>query len=361
MSRALRYLFCLAALGAGGACGGRADRAAETTASVRVAAASMGPMVEWVQLFGRVVPPPDRDAAIAPQVAGVLLAVGVREGEAVRAGDVVARLDPAPLQDAVEAAEAAGRRAAADADFRGRVAERTRGLFEKGVAARQEAEADQAARVGAEAALAEAASAIATARRRLAWAELRAPFDGVVVRVMRRAGDTLDGSPATPVMQIAAPTPVQVAADATAEALAVIRGGERAEVAAPGGREPSLRPAKVLRVSRSVDSATGAGEVRLALEDSATPLVLGTSVSVRIAVREKPSVLTIPAAALLRGPDGSSQVVVVQAGQARLRTVSVGIAERGRVEIASGLEAGDRVVVEDPVALTDGAPVSVRP
>ena len=360
MRRTLPGISCLAALAAGVACGGKGDPPPDTAASVKVVAATMGPMVDWVELFGRVVPPPDRDATIAPQVAGVLLAVGVREGEAVKAGEVVARMDPAPLRDARAAAEAAERRAASEATFRRRAAERTRGLFEKGVASRQEAEADEAAAVGAEAALAEASSTLATARRRSAWAELRAPFDGVVVRVIRRAGDTVDGSPATPVMQIAAQTPVQVAADATAERLAVVMTGQRAEVAAQGG-EPSVRVAKVLRVARAVDSATGAGEVRLALEDSGAPLVLGASVSVRIAVREKASVLTVPTAALRRGPSGATEVIVVDGAKAAVRMVAVGIADRERVEIASGLKAGDRVVVDDPVGLTDGAAVSVRP
>ena len=91
------------------------------------------------------------------------------------------------------------------------------------------------------------------------------------------------------------------------------------------------------------------------------PLVLGASVSVRIAVREKESVLTVPASALRHGPKGATEVVVVDGAKAAVRTVAVGIADRELVEIASGLTAGDRVVVDDPVGLTDGAPVSVRP
>ena len=361
-----------------------AEKPSESAASVTVAAAAIGPAVEWLELFGRVVPPPDRDATIAPQVAGVLLEVKVREGEAVRRNDVVARVDPAPLADALAAAEAAARRATADAAFRRRTAERTRGLFEKGVASGQEAEADEAAAVGAEASLSEIDSALAVARRRLAWAELRAPFDGVVLKVLRRSGDTVDGSPATPVVEIAAPTPVQVAADATAGALRSLAPGQRAEVsihgevAAPEGAAPPVRAptqgpggtqsqaetglsANVLRVSRSVDPATGAGEVRLDFADPGVRLVLGTSVSIRVAVREKSDALTVPAAALRHGPDGAAQVVVVEGTTARVRDVAVGIADRERVEILSGVKAGEQVVVDDPVGLTDGATVSVRP
>lgn len=362
MKRAPSIVFCLplVMLALVVACGGKVEPPSDAAAPVKVAAAAPGPVVEWIELFGRVVPPPDRDATIAPQVAGVLLAVAAREGQDVRAGDVMARVDPAPLRDALAAAEAAQRRAASEASFRRRAAERTRGLFEKGIASRQEAETDEAAADAAEAALTEASSALATARRRAAWAELRAPLDGVVVHVMRHAGDTVDGSPATPVLQIAARTPVQVAADATAEALARVIVGQRAEVSARGA-DGAPRRASVLQVARAVDAATGAGEVRLALEDAGAPFVLGASVVVRVAVREQARVLTVPAAALRRGPGGATEVVVVQGTRAAVRTVAVGIADGENVEITSGLEAGERVVVDDPVGLADGARVSVRP
>ena len=350
----------IAALLAGSSCSRPADPAAETGAPVTVAPAAMGSLAEWVGLFGRVVPPPDRDATLAPQVPGVLLAVTVREGDTVHAGEVVARVDDAPLRDALGSAEAAERRAASEATFRHRAAERTRGLFEKGIASRQEAEADEAAAVAADAALAEAAAGVATARRRAGWAELRAPFEGVVMRVLRRAGDTVDGSAATGVVEIASPWPVQVAADATAEALAAVAPGQRAEVAQRDG-EAAPRMAKVVRVARSVDAATGSGEVRLALDDPKAALVLGSSVSIRIAVRDKTNVLTVPVAALRHGPDGAAEVVVVKDGKAVVRAVTTGLTDHGRVEIASGLTVGDSVVVDDPVGLGEGAAVSVRP
>jgi multidrug efflux system membrane fusion protein len=336
------------------------EKPAEATASVQVAAAEKGAIRAWVELFGRVVPPPDRDAIMAPQVSGVLLMEIVREGDLVKKGDVVARVDAEPLKDAFAAAEAAERRAAADAEYRRRAAVRTRGLFEKGVASGQEAEADEAAAVGAEATLAEERSTLALARRRLSWAELRAPFDGVVVKVLRRAGDTVDGTPATPVVEIASPTPIQVAADATAEALRQVANGQRAEITTHDQTAITL-PAKVLRAMQSVDPATGAGEVRLGFDDPKAALVLGTSVSIRVAVREKPDALFVPASAIRRGPDGEAQVVVVDGTTARVRAVEVGLAEQARVEIVSGLAPGERVVVDDPVGLVDGAKVSVRP
>ena len=348
----------IAALAVCGACARRSDPPPEAPAEVGVANAELGDVTLWLRLFGRTVPPPDQDATLAPQIGGVLLAVDVRQGQGVRAGQVVARIDPAPLDDALAAGEAAARRAAADADFRRRAANRTRGLFEKGISSREEAEADEAAAVGAEAALSEASAALASARRRRAWAEVRAPFDGVVLRVIRRAGEPVDGSPATAVLEIAAATPVQVTADATAAMLLAVETGSAAEIAATGAKQ-AVHRGRVVRVARAVDPATGAGEVRISLDERAAPLVLGTPVEVRIAVQHRQGVVRIPSRALRRSPEGP-EVVVVVAGKAVVRKVTTGIIEGDHVEIVSGLAAGETLVVDDPVGLAEGAAISAR-
>jgi multidrug efflux system membrane fusion protein len=350
----------VAGLAAAVACGGKADPPADPPAPVRVAKAETGAVTEWVRLFGRVAPPPDRDATIAPQVAGVLLAVPVRDGQAVRAGEVVARVEPSALDDAVAAAEAAERRAASEAAFRKKAGQRTRSLFEKGVASGQEAEADDAATIAAESSLAEAQASLAIARRRRGWADLAAPFDGVVVKVIRRAGEPVDGSPASGVVQIAAERPVEVVADAVPEALGVIRSGAIAEIRVRDGSKDAL-PARVRRAARAVDPASGAGEVRLSLDDEAAPLVLGTPVSVRIAITERASVVTAASSAVRRGPGGETEVVVVDGGRASVRKVTIGITDGDKVEVVSGLRAGETVVIDDPVGLVDGTRVDVRP
>src|SRR3989442_7648378 len=123
------------------------DQAARTdhAVQVRTARAAGGTITEWIRLYGRIAPPPDRDATLAPLVAGLLLAVPVREGQSVKVGEVVARVEGAPLDDGLRAAEAAERRAEAEAAYRRSAATRTRTLVDKGAASRQDAEADEAA------------------------------------------------------------------------------------------------------------------------------------------------------------------------------------------------------------------------
>ena len=110
------------------ACGRGAEAPADRAALVTTARAETGTITDWIRLYGRIVPPPDRDATLAPLVAGPLLGVPVREGQGVGTGDVLARVDGAPLDDALRAAEAAQRRAESEAAFRRSVATRTRTL-----------------------------------------------------------------------------------------------------------------------------------------------------------------------------------------------------------------------------------------
>src|SRR2546428_8196569 len=168
------------------ACARAEDAPADHAVSVRTARVESGAITEWIRLYGRIAPPPDRDATLAPLVAGLLLAVPVREGQSVRAGEILARVEGAPLDDALRAAEAAERRAGAEAAFRKSVAARTRSLLDQGVASRQDAAADEAAPVPAHAAPAEASSAPATAPRPRDLPQLRAPLARRVLRACPR-------------------------------------------------------------------------------------------------------------------------------------------------------------------------------
>jgi multidrug efflux system membrane fusion protein len=331
------------------ACGHEKEHEPEP-ALVRTAAAEKTDVTRWLPLDGRVVAEPDRDAVLSPRVAGRLQSVRVREGDLVRSGQVVATVDTGPLDDAVAAAEAVLSRQAADARFKRSVADRSAALLAKGVISREQSDSDDAAAAAADASRAEAAAALATARRQRGWASVTAPFDGVVVRVLRREGEAVDGTPGTPVAEIADPDPWEVAASATAPDLGILHAGQPARI----GTEARGR---VVSVAGGIDPATGAGEVRLRPDPPAGAVPLGTPLEVRVALETRQGAVVVPASAIRRAEDGTTEVVVVEGGIAHVRKVTTGIAEEDRVEILSGLAAGARVAVEDPLALAEGAAV----
>jgi RND family efflux transporter MFP subunit len=358
MRRAPSILALLALAAA--ACGREAPEPAAEAPAVRVATVGEASLAEWLRLSGRVVPPPDHDATLSLRVDGILSEVSARIGERVTRGRVLARIDTAVLLDALAAATAAEKSAAADADAKRRVATRTRALVTRGVVSGEQAEADEAAALAAEAALAQAQAAKATALRRSQWSELTAPFDGVVLKILRQAGDAVDGTAATPVLELAAEHPVAVALDATPPVLARLHEGQPAEITVDLSHADPI-PARVAAVAAAVDPAIGTGAVRLAPARDDPALILGRVVEARIAVARHERALVVPAAALRGGAGGRTEVVVVEAHTAHVRAVETGIRDGDRVEVVSGLAAGDAVVVDDPVGLADGSAVRDGP
>ena len=105
---------------------------------VKCAPVERRPVADVVELRGTVSPLPDRDAQIAPQVAGRILKVLVREGDKVTAGQVVAQIDSAPLADEAKQADAVLAKARAEGKNAQTTLARVERVFEHGIAARQE-------------------------------------------------------------------------------------------------------------------------------------------------------------------------------------------------------------------------------
>jgi len=326
---------------------------------VKTAVAEEGAITDWMELQGRVAPPSDQDATLAPLVPGRIVFLGARVGESVRVGAVLARVETGALDDLMKSAEAAAKRSQADAFFKRGVAVRSLDLVAKGVAAREEAESAEAAAVAADSTRVEDQAALATARRRRSWAELTAPFAGVVVRIDRRVGDFVDGTPATPVVEVAAIEGWEITASGTASVLRRLRDGQAALIVGLDGQAggPPLA-ALITGIAGAIDPATGAGEVRLRPKSRPAHVALGSPVQVRVAALTHPNAILIPTTAVRMAADGSAEVVVLEGGVAHVKKIDTGLSESGRIEVTAGLVAGARVVTEDPVGISDGAPLA---
>jgi len=190
---------------------------------------------------------------------------------------------------------------------------------------------------------------------------LRAPIAGVVVHVLRRAGELVDGTPATPVVEIADPEHLELRAEAPAAALVRVHEGDAAEIRIDALPEHALR-GRVVFVSPAVDAMTSLGLVRAAIdppEDAGLDLKLGLAGSVAVEVGRVADAVLVPEASLRRSTEGTRQVIVcVAAGgsvRAEVREVEVGARDDGSVQIRSGVTAGELVVTDHVLGLDDGA------
>ncbi len=275
-------------------------------------------------------------ATLAARVSGSVVALPYREGESVRRGQVVARIEARALGSAVIAAEA--EKAAAEADLA-----RVDRLLSRGAATTHEA--DQArARAAA------ARAGVAAAREAFGHAELRAPFGGRVSARPANVGDVV--MPGTTILEIEGTSGLEIVATIEAVQAARLRVGARATVDVDG--QPAPLDAVVRAVSEAGDPVTHRVQVRADLPP-VTGLRSGVFARLALPVRADATHLAVPASAIVsRG--SLTGVYVVREGRARLRWIAAGEARAGAVEVRAGLDPGERVV-RDPAGLADGTAV----
>jgi RND family efflux transporter MFP subunit len=278
-----------------------------------------------------------RRAALSARLAASVVELPYEEGRRVGAGAVVVRLDDAALRASVAAAEAGA--SAAETDLA-----RTRALLQKGAATPRELE--QAA-----AAASAAAAQLTAARDQLSYSALRAPFAGRVAARRVNLGDV--ASPGQTLVEIEGEAGLELAATVDSALAAVLRPGARLRALVDG--QPAPLAATVTAIAPSGDPTTHRFELKADLPP-APGLRAGLFARLLVGgVAAEPRLL-VPASALFeRG--GLSGLFVLSEGRARLRWVAPGAVEGDRVEIRSGVEAGEQVAT-DPEGLADGAPVT---
>jgi RND family efflux transporter MFP subunit len=323
---------------------------------VKCAPVERATVTERIELRGTVAPPLDKDTQLAPQVSGRLLSVDVREGDPVTAGKVVAKVDDAPLVDAANQADAALARAKAESENAQTTHARVKRVFEHGIAARQEVDDAAAKEAAARAAEAEAEAAARLAHRQIERAQVRSPLSGVVLKVLRKPGELVDGTPSTPVLEVADLSQLELAGDVPAQDLMRLERGAPATVVFSALPGVELK-GEVVRVAPSVDRTTGVGTVRVGLKPAADghkpPVgVLGTA---RVDTGAPHEATLVPAAAL-RAVTGSEGEVVICGDDhvAHVEKVQPGPTRGAMVELRGDLDAGTEVAVDPVLGISDG-------
>jgi RND family efflux transporter MFP subunit len=301
-----------------------------------------------------------RTATVAAEVAGRVTARHVEPGQRVEAGDPLIELDGTLLRIAVQ--EAKADLSARRADLADARSQRARGDALRQREAMSERQHDSLGfgeqRAAAAVALAEAR--LRRARRALADAVVRAPFDGSVEEVAVQIGDFL--TPGLPVSTLADFARVRVRAGVTAGEADTLKPGAvaRISVAALGGQE---REVTIQSVGKLADTRTGTYPVELWLDNPDGRLRAGMVAQLGFPAPEgQETGPQIPRGAVVRR-DGRLVVFVVEGSnelaRAVLRPVSLGRQAGDLVEVLAGVRTGERVVIDGLFALQDGTPVVV--
>jgi membrane fusion protein (multidrug efflux system) len=309
-----------------------------------------------------------REVEVRARVSGILLERRYAEGQAVKAGDILFRIDPAPFRAEVERLRAEVGVQQANLAQTTRERDRIAPLYEQKVASLRDRDMSVAAFESAQAAVAAAQAALRTADLNLSYTDVRAPIDGLTSREVRSEGSLVtagqDSSLLTYIVQ----------ADRLYVDLALPEGDAElvrsANDASPGAVNVRVVDARGMQVGPAasiefiaprVDDTTGTVAVRAVLDNAGMVLRPGRVVRARVDGVSVASSLVIPKRAVMHGAQGSFVWVVGQGEMVAARPVELGAASGNDVVVATGLAAGERVVVDGILKVQPGAAVRATP
>ena len=206
-----------------------------------------------------------------------------------------------------------------------------------------------------ESAVEEAAARLALAKAHLSECVMTAPFDGVITAVHVRPGDL--ATPRSSLLEMYAPDSLVIRFSVPEAQASAVRPGFRlkATLDALNGR---AFDAEITRVYPQLDEAMRTRTVEAKLIETAE-IVPHMFARLKLELRRADDAVLVPAEAVLTAPTGERYVFVVNQGKAHRQVVEVGIEQEETIQVLSGLQPGQRVVVAGQAALRDGQPVRV--
>ncbi|HKC70938.1 MAG TPA: efflux RND transporter periplasmic adaptor subunit [Terriglobales bacterium] len=195
------------------------------------------------------------------------------------------------------------------------------------------------------------------ASAQLSYSEIRSPISGVVTDRPLYPGEMATAG--TPLLTVMDLSHVIAKAHIPQAEAALLKVGDTASVSAPGLEDPI--PGKVSVVSPALDPNSTTVEVWVDARNPHQALKPGTSVSISMLAQTIPDALTVPAAAVLTEPDGTTSVMVIgDDSRAHQRDVKAGVRQENQIQIVSGLKAGERVVTAGAYGLPDNTRVQLQ-
>ena len=302
--------------------------------------------------------------AVKSRVDGQILEVQFREGQEVKKGEVLFRIDARPFEAALRQAEAQAQRDIASRDQAASQERRYQELLEKNFVSK-----DAYAQYRTNAQTADATSrasqaALENAKLNLEYTVIRSPIDGYVGRALLQAGNMVKANDTISLVVINQVKPVYVSFAIPEQQLATVRdlmrkGPLGVDVAAPGGDKP-IAAGRIAFLDNAVDQTTGTIKVRAIFDNADAALWPGQYYTVRVKLYDQDNAILVPSRAVQTGPNGQFVYVVRDDMTVEVRKVIVARSEGEMSVLAEGAVAkGERVVVRGALRLAPGAKVTI--
>lgn len=329
---------------------------------VRVAEVSLGDFPVELKALGTVTA--YNTVNVRARVDGELVKVLFEEGQQVKAGDLLAVIDPRPYEIALQQAEGTLQENRAQLQNARIDLARYQGLYAEDSIAKQTLDTQQALVAQLEGTVKANQAAVGDARLNLEYTQVRAPISGRLGLRQVDVGNLVASGDTTPLVSITQTLPISVSftlpeGDLPA-VLAPLGAGRKLTVEAWDRSERNkLAEGQLQSVDNQIDLTTGTLRLKARFENAAQTLFPNQFVNVRLRVDTRREATLIPSAALQYGAKGTFVYVVGADNKVQLRRVEAGPSDGATTLIEEGLAQGERLVLEGTDRLRDGAVVQV--
>ncbi|MBC7455734.1 MAG: efflux RND transporter periplasmic adaptor subunit, partial [Massilia sp.] len=349
-----------AAVGGGSGGGGGRRGAPATTVGVATAETADIPVV--LDALGTVTAA--ATATVRAQVSGVLQKIRFSEGQMVKAGQVLATIDPRAFEMALLQASGQRQRDEAQLDSAKVTLARFRTLLEQDSIARQEVDTQAALVRQLEGTVMTDRAFEGVARLNLSYTEVKAPIAGRVGLRVVDMGNLVGSGDASGIAVITQLSPIDVEFAIPQDQVAALQLRLRDSAVLPASaldrtRSNTLASGRFAALDNQVDVQTGTVRAKARFANADQLLFPSQFVNLRLEVRTIKGAVMVPVTALRHGAKGDFVYVLGPARTVALRPVTRGQATLDKVQIASGLAAGEQVITEGADRLKDGAKVTL--
>ena len=344
---------------------------------VTMSKAQLQAMPVWIEQQGTVIP--RNYVNVMPRVIGLLQSISFKEGQIVKAGQLLANIDPRPFQIQVDQAVATLMKDQAQLDGAQKDLDKYEVLLKQDSIAVQQVEDQRATVAQLKGTVASDKAAKENNELQLEWTRIIAPIAGVVgLRqvdagnmvgtggVIGGGGSSLAGgvvSSSVPIVTIAQVQPITVTFAIPQNQLPIVLErlhGSAIPVQAWDQRRSSLLDVgKVVAVDNQINSATGTVMIKAEFSNSKVTLYPNQFVNVKMLVNTIKDSIVIPSAAIATGEHGSYVYVIGDEDKVTLRSVTIGAIDKDLTAITSGLAVGERVITDGLDRLKDGSKIQV--
>ena len=334
-----------------------------------------GPLVPVVVAVAKREPTPVRldavgtvqtiaSVAVKSRLDGQIAELRVQDGQYVKAGDPVLLLDSRAAEAQVRQMEAQQARDRAQLTNAKRDVERFAPLVAKDFVSHQQYDTAATAARALEASVKADEAALENARVQLTYYTITAPMDGRIGTIALKTGSNVKANDVA-ILTINQTKPIWVAfslaeSDFPAVRRAMEAGAVEVDVAAPGDSEVPER-GRVSFFENAIDTATGTIGLKATFDNPQERLWPGEFVNVSVRLSVEQDALVVPQAAVQVGQSNTYVFVVKPDNTAEMRPVQVSRTVAGKSVIAKGLDAGEQVVTDGQLRLTNGSRVEIRP